>query len=115
MMAMAEIARAARLIGLHYFEETYAQVGAGSFTDYLARMLAAQGEDVSHEADGLHQRGWRLMQGVELGHAAARDSALMAWSELWRGALGAFDRRLKLSIDVAGETITWKVSGGEIR
>jgi hypothetical protein len=32
----------------------------------------------------------------------------MAWSELWRGALGAFDRRLKLSIDVAGETITWK-------
>ncbi len=35
MMAMAEIARTARLIGLQYFEETYAQVGAGSFIDYL--------------------------------------------------------------------------------
>jgi hypothetical protein len=115
MLAMAEIARTARLIGLHYFEETYAQVGAGSFIDYLARVFAAQGEAVRLEADGLQQRGWRLMQGVHLGHAAARHSALMAWSELWCGALGAFDRRLKLSIDVAGETITWKVSGGEIR
>jgi hypothetical protein len=110
MMAMAEIARTARLIGLHYFEETYAQVGAASFIDYLARVLAAQGEDVRFEADGLHQRGWRLMEGVYLGHAAARDSALMAWSELWRGALAAHDRRSNLSLARSGDDIVWRVS-----
>jgi hypothetical protein len=112
MMAMAEIARAARLIGLHYFEETYAQVGAGSFIDYLARMLAAQGEDVRLEADGatLHQRGWRLMRGVSFGHAAARDAALQAWAELWRGALAAYDRRMTLALEPSGDDVVWKPS-----
>ena len=113
--AMGEIARTARLIGLHYFEETHAQVGGGEFTTYLGKMLAAQGEDVTLEGNVLRQRDWRLMRGIALGHAAARHSALLAWAELWHGALAAYDRRLELSIDVAGETITWKLSGGETR
>ena len=109
--AMGEIGRTARLIGLHYYEETQAQLGPGDFATYLARMLASQGEEVTLEANGreLHQHGWRLMRGVSFGHAAAWYNALLAWSELWQGALAAHDRRLKLSIDLAGERIIWKI------
>jgi hypothetical protein len=112
IMAMAEIARTARLIGLHYFEETYAQVGAATFSDYLAQVLAAQGEQIEIEANGatLHQQGWRLMRGVYFAHAPARDAALTAWGELWRGALAAYDRRLNLSMTQAGDRITWILS-----
>ena len=113
--AMGEIARTARLIGLQYFEETHAQAGGGDFLAYLGNMLAAQGEEVALETDELKQHGWRLMRGISFAHATARHAALEAWAELWRGALAAFDRRLKLSMDVAGETITWKVSGGDHR
>jgi hypothetical protein len=108
--AMGEIARTARLIGLHYFEETHAQVGGEDFGTYLARMLAAQGEDVALEANVLHQNDWRLMRGISLGHAAARHAALLAWAELWRGALAAYDRRLALSVTTAGDRITWSLS-----
>ncbi len=108
--AMGEIGRTARLIGLHYFEETYAQVGAGDFAAYLAAMLAAQGEEVTLGDKLVRQDGWRLMRGVSFTHAAARYAALEAWAELWRGALAAYDRRLKLSMDLSGEAVAWKIS-----
>ncbi|MGH8675409.1 MAG: hypothetical protein ACREVG_13985 [Burkholderiales bacterium] len=116
---MGEIARTARLIGLHHFEETCAQIelpaaaaGPAKFATYLGQMLAAQGEQVTLEADGLElrQHGWRLMRGVYFPHPPARDAALAAWSELWRGALAAYDRRLALSLDTIGERVIWKVS-----
>ena len=108
--AMGEIARTARLIGLHYFEETHAQVGGCDFAPYLARMLAAQGEDVALEGNVIHQNDWRLMRGIAFGHAAARHAALLAWAELWRGALAAYDRRLTLSVASAGDRITWSLT-----
>jgi hypothetical protein len=110
--AMGEIGRTARLIGMHYFDETCAQIAAGDFGTYLARMLAAQGEEVSVDANGaeLRQQGWRLMRGVSFGHPAAKYSALAAWSELWHGALLAYDRRLHLSMDFEGDLIKWKIS-----
>ena len=109
MLAMAEIARTARLVGLHYFEETCEQMGARDFGTYLAQILAAQGEQIEIEANGstLHQQGWHLMRGVYFAHPQARDAALAAWGELWRGALAAYDRRLNLSIATAGDRITW--------
>src|SRR5688572_908132 len=113
--AMGEIARTARLIGLHYFEETHAQVGGSNFLEYMGNMLAAQGEDVTLEGNELHQHGWRLMRGIAFTHAAARYAALDAWAELWHGALAAFDRRQKLSMEPSGETITWRTSGGDLR
>ena len=110
--AMGEIGRTARLIGMHYYEETLAQIGAQSFGTYLAGMLAAQGEEVMIEANGmeLRQQGWRLMRGVSFGHPAAKYAALAAWSELWHGALLTHDRRLHLSMDFEGDIIKWKIS-----
>ena len=110
IMAMGEIGRTARLIGMQYFDETCAQVGAGSFGSYLAAMLAAQGEQVSLDGATLHQDGWRLMRGVYFAHAVAREASLMAWSELWHGALLAHDRRRHLAVEVTGERITWTIS-----
>lgn len=110
--AMAEIGRTARLIGLHYFEETYRQIGAEDFATYLERMLAAQGEQVMRDESGLTLRheGWRLMRGVHFAHPQARDAALVAWGELWRGALAAYDRRLSLSLESKGDQIVWTIS-----
>ena len=73
-------------------------------------MLAAQGEEVALDGSVVHQQGWRLMRGIGFTHPAARYAALEAWAELWRGALAAYDRRLKLSMDVAGDKISWRVS-----
>jgi hypothetical protein len=108
--AMGEIGRTARLIGMHYFEETYAQIGALDFGTYLAQMLAAQGEEVAIDGNVIQQQGWRLMRGVSFAHAAARHSALAAWSELWHGALLAHDRRRHLAVELAGDCITWRIS-----
>ena len=113
--AMGEIARTARLIGLHYFEETHALVGGDDFATYLAAMLAAQGEEVALEGSVVVQQGWRMMRGIAFTHASASHAALEAWAELWRGALAAFDRRQKLSFELSGETITWRISGGDLR
>jgi hypothetical protein len=73
---MGEIGRTARLIGCTTSRRRYAQVAAGDFVTYLARMLAAQGEEVSVDASGavLRQQGWRLMRGVSFGHPAAKYS-----------------------------------------
>ena len=97
---------------MQYFDETWAQIGAGDFGTYLGRMLAAQGEEVTMAANGLelHQKGWRLMRNVYLGHPQARYASLAAWSELWHGALLAHDRRLHLSLDFEGEHIQWRIS-----
>jgi hypothetical protein len=109
--AMGEIGRTARLIGMHYFEETYAQIAASDFGSYLGAMLAAQGEDVTLEDSAtLRQRGWRLMRGISFGHASARDQALQAWAELWRGALAAYDRRMTLALEPSGDDVVWKLS-----
>jgi hypothetical protein len=70
--------------------------GPGPFARYLAALARAQGETVEVE-DGtggasVRLRGWRLARGLEPLDPAAFD----AWSELWRGALAAHDRRLRL-------------------
>jgi hypothetical protein len=114
-VAMAEIGRTARLIGLQYFDQTAAELGlahgggAAAFVDYLGRMLAAQGEQVSVDGATLRQHGWRLMRGVVFASEEARESALRAWSELWTGALAVYDRRLELTLEVDGDTATWQV------
>lgn len=119
--AMAEIGRTARLIGLHYFEETAAEVGlptgrsaTGAFAHYLASVLAAQGEQVAIETRGAEtvvvQQGWRLMQGIELADSTSRSAALEALTELWRGALAAYDRRCRLVLEAEGDTTRYRIA-----
>ena len=97
----AVLGHAARLIGMQYHDETMRLLGisgAGpeAFARYLAALFQAQGEAVEVEERaggvGVRLRGWRLVRGIEPLDPAAFDG----WCELWRGALAAHDRRLRL-------------------
>jgi hypothetical protein len=95
------LGHAARLIGMQYHDETarllgIEGVGPLPFAHYLAALARAQGEEVVVEAGtgraSVRLRGWRLVRGLE----PLDPAAFEAWCELWRGALAAHDRRLRL-------------------
>jgi hypothetical protein len=111
--------RAARVIGMQYYDEVTALLGvqggdAAAFADWLARLLTAQGEAVERTEQGgapaVRMTGWRLL-GDDPGAAAA----FGAWNALWEGALAVHDRRLRLETDFApgpgGPVVTWRVVG----
>ena len=101
------VGRTARLIGLQFFEETFATVGAASFAGYLAAMQRAQGESATVDGNTVTQQGWRLMDGVALADA---DLAFRSWNALWEGALAAHDRDLALKIEREAGKIVWRVT-----
>ncbi len=97
----ALLGRAARLIGMQLHDETARLLeiegrGPEPFARYLAALARAQGETVEVEAGSgrasVRLRGWRLARGLE----PLDPAAFEAWCELWRGALAAHDRRLRL-------------------
>jgi hypothetical protein len=103
----ALLGHAARLIGMQYHDETARLLeiddrGAEPFARYLAALAEAQGEAVEVTTGrgraSVRLRGWRLVRGLE----PLDPAAFEAWTELWRGALAAHDRRLRL--DAARET-----------
>jgi hypothetical protein len=57
-------------------------------------------------------RGWRLARGLE----PLDPAAFEAWTELWRGALAAHDRRLRLDAarEAAGD-VPFQVTPGVIQ
>ncbi len=97
----ALLGHAARLIGMQLHDETARLLeiegrGPEPFARYLAALARAQGETVEVEAGSgrasVRLRGWRLARGLE----PLDPAAFEAWCELWRGALAAHDRRLRL-------------------
>jgi hypothetical protein len=107
----ALLGHAARLIGMQYHDETARLLeidgrGPEPFARYLAALAEAQGETVEVAAGrgraSVRLRGWRLVRGLE----PLDPAAFEAWGELWRGALAAHDRSLRL--DAARE------AGGDI-
>jgi hypothetical protein len=106
------VGRAARLIGLQFYDETASLLDvsgsdARDFAVLLARLAAAQGEDVEIDAEQaiVRQRGWRLMSGV-----AGGDVMFAAWNALWQGALAVHNRRLKLRTERHADWILWRIS-----
>ncbi len=107
--AQALVGRAARLIGLQYYDEMASLLGiggngAGDFAALLAGMAAAQGEDVARDGDSVVQSGWRLMDNVESGEAM-----FGAWNALWQGALAVHNRDLNLVTERRGDGIAWRI------
>lgn len=112
----AEVGRAARLVGMQFFDECARLLGGGidGFAAFLAAMQTAQGEDVTLDGSHVTQRGWKLMRGVELGDDDRALAAFDAWNGLWQGALAASDRFTTLETHRArgkdGDwTIEWRV------
>lgn len=110
----AHLGRAARLIGMQFYDETAELLGiapgeARSFATYLAAMAAAQGEQVEIAEEGsvvtIRQSGWRLMDGID-----PHQAAFEAWNRLWEGALAVHNRNLKLVATRSDEGILWKVT-----
>ena len=71
--ANALVGRAARLIGLQFYDDIATLMGtagtdAPSFAKLVTSLAAAQGEEVEYGTEGtaafVHQKGWRLMAGV---------------------------------------------------
>jgi hypothetical protein len=104
--ATALVGRAARLIGMQFFKETFAMTGTASFAVYLAAMQEAQGEETELRGDTVVQHGWRLMRDIALADPAL---AFRAWNALWEGALAAHDRDRALITERDGDTVTWRI------
>jgi hypothetical protein len=112
--ALALTGRAARLIGLQFYDETAALLGAGGrgagdFAHLLAGLAEAQGETVTIRTDGaatvVNQTGWRLMQGLDAGA-----SMFPAWNALWEGMLAVHNRTLYLAAERHSGGIVWRVA-----
>ena len=103
---------AARLIGMQYYRETAAAVGACDgdavcAAQYLAAMLSGMGDEATvqaatDEADAvvLHS-GLRITRGLE---AAEREIVFTCWRQLWQGALQAHGRIFALHTQTSGQT-----------
>ncbi|MEJ1967812.1 MAG: hypothetical protein WDN03_04120 [Rhizomicrobium sp.] len=105
------VGRAARLIGLQYYDDCAALLGiagtgARDFAFLLASLAASQGETVELDADdGVVQTGWRLMQGVPAGEAL-----FPAWNALWQGMAAVHNRDLTVAAERRGDAIRWRIS-----
>ncbi|KWV45357.1 hypothetical protein AS156_23860 [Bradyrhizobium macuxiense] len=94
---------AARLVGMHTFDEVGALLGgvgagAAGFAAAFARLAAGQGDDAEVLTEGaistVRQTSWRLMQEREALSSAVFD----AWNELWVGAALAHDRFVRVDV-----------------
>ncbi|BAM89872.1 conserved hypothetical protein [Bradyrhizobium oligotrophicum S58] len=94
---------AARLIGMHTFDDVAAllggvEPGAAGFAKAFTRLACGQGDDAElRQDDGstfVSQTSWRLMSERENLSPAVFD----AWNELWVGAALAHDRFMRIEV-----------------
>ena len=107
--------RAARLVGLQYFNETATMIGGadGDVSDaanYLATMFQGMGDEVTVEVSRdeavIRQNGLRVIRGLPDDEA---DLVFRCWTELWRGTASA-QRQLKvLEVERDGLEAVWRV------
>jgi len=107
---LALVGRAARLVGLQFYDETAALLGIAdkgvpAFARYLVALAEAQGEDAGIEGGNIVQNGWRLMDGIAL----EDEAPFRAWNALWEGALAAHNRDLVLQTARDGAGIVWRI------
>ncbi|WP_407165233.1 hypothetical protein [Bradyrhizobium sp. ORS 111] len=94
---------AARLVGMHTFDEVASLLGgvgpgAAGFAAAFARLAAGQGDDaqllMERGLATVRQTSWRLMAEREALSSAIFD----AWNELWIGAALAHDRFIRVDV-----------------
>lgn len=103
---------AAKLIGLNYFPETAAMIGArdGTLDDgvaYLARMFAGMGDEVAVEDATITQKGLRILRGLE---DEERTVLTDCWAALWQGACQSQQVRKELAVKVESDQLVWRLS-----
>lgn len=110
--------RAAKLIGLQYFQETRAMIGTEdgdlqSAAQYLCLMFRGMGDDVeiastqdSHKIQLIHS-GLRIVRDLE---DANRDIVLNCWRQLWFGALSSYREIKHLRLERQTNELHWTIS-----
>ena len=110
--------RAARLIGLQYFQETREIVGTddgdtASAVQYLCRMFQGMGDSVEiveATADGetkLIHSNLRIVRELD---SVQCDLVLSCWQQIWQGSLASFRQLKQLRCEHQDDNITWTVS-----
>jgi hypothetical protein len=94
---------AARLVGMHSFDEVAAllggvEAGAAGFAKAFVRLARGQDDDAELQIEGstatVRQTSWRLMAERE----ALSPRVFDAWNELWVGAALAHDRFMRVDV-----------------
>jgi len=112
-------ATAARLVGMHCFDESAAALGgvapgAAGFAAYMVRFARGQGDDAHAQQRGetwtVRQTSWRLMQG----QSKLSPMVFDACNELLVGAALAHDRWLRIEVtarrDRGDDAWEWRIS-----
>ncbi len=116
--AQALGSRAARLIGLQYFQETREMIAAEdgdlqSAVQYLEKMFRGMGDEIGviPAADAgeirLVHSNLRIVRGLD---SEERDLVLNCWQQLWQGAMSSFRVLKKLEWETTDDQIQWTVS-----
>jgi len=111
-------ARAARLIGLQYFQETNTLVGTndGGVSDaaeYLRRMFVGLNDEVSISdlnANGhitLRHKNLRIVKGLTPAEASL---VLNSWKHLWVGALSSYRVLKEAHVSIENEEVIWQIN-----
>ena len=114
---------AARLVGMHTFDEVAELLGGVApgpigFATALARLASGQGDDAKLELHGnvatIRQTTWRLMAERHALSPAVFD----AWNELWVGAALAHDRFTRLAVtqrkDHGDSCWEWRIASEQL-
>ena len=108
--------RAARLIGLQYFQETADLIGARdgdlqACADYLATMFRGMGDEVvvtkTSTGIDLEHTGLRVIRGLPEAEAQV---VFECWAELWKGAVTSQRTMKELSVERAGTVARWSLT-----
>lgn len=111
--------RAARLIGLQYYQQSATMIGAtdGDIADaarYLSCMMRGMGDDVQsveNMATGqmeIRQTGLRITRSLPVEEARL---LLTCWRELWLGAIRSHRQLMTLDLEITGpDSLLWKIS-----
>lgn len=115
--------KAARLIGLQYFQETRQLVGTEdggleSGANYLQRMFQGMGDSVEvvsrqeEEQIKLIHSGLRIVRDLSGGQ---KELVLHCWQQLWLGAMSSMRQRKNLHYELQADKICWTLSSAESR
>ena len=108
----AEIGRhAARLIGLQYFPEVAAMLGAPDGDEaqaavFLARMLEGMGDSATADGATVQQAGLRIVRGLS---GADRALVLDCWAALWDGTMRSQQQIKTVHAIFQGDAATWQI------
>ena len=107
--------RAAKLIGLQYFPETAAEIGAtdgdlDAAANYLCDMFRGMGDEVTQVREGdeirIEQQGLRIIR--DLGDEEA-DILFDCWSDLWVGTMSSQRQMKDLVVERHDKGATWLI------